>query len=92
MHDFWCTDADDMYNAVLADRVRYFKEDVNGVEIMCKEMEKMRDEVREEARKATIVESIRKMLKAQITEDQIKQVFDVTDAEIEKIKTEVYDD
>ena len=25
MHDFSCTDAKDMYNKVLADRVRYFK-------------------------------------------------------------------
>ena len=88
MHDFWCTDANDMYNTVLADRVRYFKEDVKGVEIMCKEMEKMRDETRKEL----IVESIRKMLKARITEEQIKQVYDVTDDEIEKIKAEVYDD
>lgn len=88
MHDFWCTDAGDMYNTVLANRVRYFKEDVKGVEIMCKEMEKMRDETRKEL----IVESIRKMLKARITEEQIKQVYDVTDDEIEKIKAEVYDD
>lgn len=55
---------------------------------MCKEMEKMRDETRKEL----IVESIRKMLKARITEKQIKQVYDVTDDEIEKIKAEVYDD
>ena len=88
MHDFWCTDAGDMYNTVLANRVRYFKEDVKGVEIMCKEMEKMRDETRKEL----IIESIRKMLKARITEEQIKQVYDVTDDEIEKIKAEVYDD
>ena len=38
MHDFSCTDAKDMYNKVLADRVRYFKEDERGVEIMCREM------------------------------------------------------
>lgn len=92
MHDFWCTNARDMYNTVLADRVRYFKENVKGVEVMCKEMEKMRDEVREETRKATIVESIRKMLKAQITESKIKQVYDVTDEEIEQIKEKMNDD
>lgn len=44
MHDFGCTDANDMYNKILADRVRYFKENKEGVEIMCREMEKMRDE------------------------------------------------
>ena len=48
MHDFSCTDAKDMYNKVLADRVRYFKEDERGVEIMCREMEIMRHQAHEE--------------------------------------------
>ena len=48
MHDFSCTDAKDMYNKVLADRVRYFKEDERGVEIMCLEMEIMRNQAHEE--------------------------------------------
>lgn len=48
MHDFSCTDAKDMYNKVLADRVRYFKEDEKGVEIMCREMEIMRNQAHEE--------------------------------------------
>ena len=48
MHDFSCTDAKDMYNKVLADRVRYFKEDERGVEIMCREMEIMRNHAHEE--------------------------------------------
>ena len=30
MHDFSCTNAKDMHNKVLADRVRYFKEDERG--------------------------------------------------------------
>lgn len=33
---------------VLADRVRYFKEDERGVEIMCREMEIMRNQAHEE--------------------------------------------
>ena len=48
MHDFSCTDAKDMYNKVLADRVRYFKEDERGVEIKCREMEIMRNQAHEE--------------------------------------------
>ena len=48
MHDFSCTDAKDMYNKVLADRVRYFKEDERGEEIMCREMEIMRNQAHEE--------------------------------------------
>ena len=48
MHDFSCTNANDMHNKVLADRVRYFKEDERGVAIMCREMEIMRNQAHEE--------------------------------------------
>ena len=44
MHDFSCTDAKDMHYKILADRVRYFKEDAKGVETMCRAMEEMRKE------------------------------------------------
>ena len=44
MHDFSCTDPKDMYYKILADRVRYFKEDEEGVLTMCREMENMRKE------------------------------------------------
>ena len=48
MHDFACTEAKDMYYHVLADRVRYFKEDEKGVTAMCKAMEDMRNETARE--------------------------------------------
>ena len=54
MHDFSCTDAKDMYYKILADRVRYFKEDVKGVEAMCKAMEDMRKEAVVEDRLKTL--------------------------------------
>lgn len=44
MHDFSCTDPDDMKYGTLAKRVRYFKEDEKGVAAMCKAMEDMRNE------------------------------------------------
>ena len=44
MHDFCCSDPDDMKNKMLADASRYYKEDPKGVEIMCKAMEEMREE------------------------------------------------
>lgn len=44
MHDFFCTDPDDMHYKELADKVRYFKEDEKGVATMCKVMEDMRNE------------------------------------------------
>ena len=42
MHDFFCTDADDMHYKELADKVRYYKENEKGVASMCKVMEDMR--------------------------------------------------
>lgn len=44
MHDFSCKKAENMYYKVLADRVHYFKEDEEGVAIMCRAMEEMRNE------------------------------------------------
>ena len=50
MHDFSCTGAKDMKYKILADRVRYFKEDEKGVATMCKAMEEMRNEAVKEER------------------------------------------
>ena len=44
MHDFSCKKAENMYYKVLADGVHYFKEDEEGVAIMCRAMEEMRNE------------------------------------------------
>ena len=44
MHDFNCTEPDDMYYNELAERARYFKKTEGGREKMCKIMEDMRNE------------------------------------------------
>lgn len=44
MHDFFCTNASDMYYDVLAERVRFYKESEEGILIMCRVMEDMRNE------------------------------------------------
>ena len=59
MHDFRCSDPDDMLNEELASRTRYFKEDPEGVRYMCKAMEDMRNETRDK----TIVENIKNLMK-----------------------------
>ena len=48
IHDLNCKNADEMYSRVLADRVRELKETEEGVEAMCREMEKIYQEGREE--------------------------------------------
>ena len=40
MHDFSCTSPDEMNYKVLADRVRYYKESKEGVDKMCRAVEK----------------------------------------------------
>ncbi len=44
MHDFLCTNPDDMNYEALAKKARYFKQDEKGVAAMCKIMEDMRNE------------------------------------------------
>ena len=44
MHDFSCSDPDDMINQDLADRTRYYKENEEGVLTVCKVMDDMRME------------------------------------------------
>ena len=48
MHDYSCIKPQDMYYKILADRVRYFKEDKKGILTMCREMENMRRETAHE--------------------------------------------
>ena len=44
MHDFSCSNPDDIQNKDLADIVKYYKETQEGVESMCKAMEEMRND------------------------------------------------
>ena len=71
MHDFGCTDASDMNFELMADRTRYLKENPKGVNEMCKLIEDMRKEEREEGRKEGVFALI----------DTLKE-FNVPDAEI----------
>ena len=59
MHDFFCTDPDDMHYKALADKVRYFKEDEKGVAAMCKVMEDMRNEAVEKDRIQNAIEMLK---------------------------------
>ena len=80
MHDFACTEAKDMYYQVLADRVRYFKEDEKGVAIMSKVMDELRNE--------TAREIARNMLALnKLSYDDIAKVTGLTVKEIEELDT-----
>lgn len=53
MSDFSCTNPADMHYTELAERARYFKEDEEGVALMCKAIEEMRAEERMEEKMET---------------------------------------
>jgi len=57
MHDFSCADPREMNYEVLADRMRFFKEEKEGRSIMCRVMEDMINEERIEIAKQMIAES-----------------------------------
>ena len=82
MHDFSCTDPKDMYYKILADRVRYFKEDEEGVLTMCREMENMRKESSHEK----AVEIAKRMLASgKLTYEDIAVFTDLTLEEIKAL-------
>ena len=85
MHDFSCTDAADMYYGTLADRVRFFKESKEGIEIMCRAMEDMRNQTLKEG----MTNVAKKMLEdGTITLEKIAEFVGLSVEEVKKIKTD----
>ena len=78
MHDFFCIDADDMNFRELAEKVRFYKEDVKGVAEMCKIMEDMRNET---AKKIKIEAIISIMEKLKYTAEQAMDLLNIPQAE-----------
>ena len=82
MHDFYCTDPKDMNYKILAERVRYFKEDEKGVATMCRVMEDMRNETARE----TCLETARSLLTiGKLTYEEIAQATKLTVDEVEEL-------
>ena len=69
MQDFFCTKPDDMHYKQLEERVRYFKENEEGVAVMSQMLEDMRAECREEGRAEGRAEGR--------TEGQLSLLFDL---------------
>ena len=87
MHDFSCTNASDMYYKTLAERVRFYKEDKEGVEIMCKAMEDMRNETYREATRDNMVKVAARMLEEnKYTIEEIVKISGLTADEISQLK------
>lgn len=83
MHDFFCTDPDDMHYRELADKVRYFKEDERGVAAMCKVMEDMRIEAAKDAVEKDRTKNALEMLADGLS---IEKVAQYTQLAIERVR------
>lgn len=82
MHDFSCTNAKDMFYEVLADCVHYFKEDEEGVAIICKVMEDMRNEA---VRRNSLETAMSLLLLGKLTYAEIAQATKLTVDEVEEL-------
>ena len=83
MHDFSCTNADDMNFKLLADRTWYLKENPKGVSEMCKVMEDMRTQERKE----TMVEVTKRLLlEGTLTLEKIAECVGLSLEEVKKLQ------
>ena len=62
MHDFLCSDPDDMQTPLLAEKARYLKTDPKGVALMCKAMEELREQSYQRGIDQNRIESIKNIM------------------------------
>ncbi len=85
MHDFSCTDAVDMYYGILADRVRFFKESKEGIEIMCRAMEDMRNQTLKEGMKEV---ALRMLAAGKYALEEIVNISGLSLEEVKQLKAD----
>lgn len=89
MHDFSCKNPNDMNYKLLADKTRYFKEDVKGVQNMCEIVEELCSQEREEAREEgiklgikTLIETLKDMdISDEIILQKLQKNYELTEEE-----------
>ncbi|WP_289291156.1 Rpn family recombination-promoting nuclease/putative transposase [Sporofaciens musculi] len=85
MHDFSCTNPSDMYYGVLADRVKFFKESKEGIAVMCRAMEDMRNQTLKEG----MMEVALRMLRAgKYALDEIASISGLSLDEVKKLNAD----
>ncbi len=89
MHDFSCTDPADMHYSLLADRVRFFKESKEGVAIMCKAMEDMRNaSLQEGLEQGVKIVALRMLETGKYPLEEIADMTNLSLDEVKKLQTE----
>ena len=90
MHDFACTKAEEMHYPILAKRVRYFKEEQEGVATMSRIFEEInREAAQEAARKTAREKSIqvarRMLMMGKYSYEEISAISDLTMDEVKAL-------
>lgn len=87
MHDFYCKDAKDVKNKTLKNRIKFFKEDKEGVTIMANTIDKFRLECEIAGMKKQSIEAARKMIKAgRFSNAEIADFANLTEVDVESLK------
>ena len=90
VHDFRCKRAEDMKIKELADKTRYFKETPEGVSIMCKAIEEMRNEATKEAEKLKSYQIALKLLqRGKETIEEIAEDSGLTIEEVNELAAQI---
>lgn len=90
VHDFRCKRAEDMKIKELADKTRYFKETPEGVSIMCKVIEEMRNEAAKEAAMLEKVQMVMNFLSlGTVSKTDIAKASGLTLDEINEIEQQM---
>lgn len=86
MHDFSCSNPADMNYKLLAERARYFKEDKEGLESMCKVVEDM---INEEVKESNITIAMRMLERGKMSIEEIAEDVGLSAEEVKKISDEM---
>ena len=93
MHDFSCTDPDDMNSSVLAERARYLKKDDKGVRQMSTVMEELMDEILVEDRREQAEEFATALLKSgKLTNEEIAKTFNLPEERVRELAVQQEED
>jgi predicted transposase/invertase (TIGR01784 family) len=85
MHDFSCPDPDDMLDKDFAKVSKYYKENQEGVEAMCKIMEDMVNETARETARETAMEIAKNLIEEGMSYEQIAKVTGLPLEEVQKL-------
>ena len=88
MHDFSCTDPANMYYSLLADRVRFFKESKEGVAIMCRVMEDMRNQSLQEGLKQGARENMKATAKRMLVAGKysLEEIAEIVGLSLDEVR------